>query len=122
MPMAHTCDALVVSCIDFRFQKYIRKWLDENFGDKTFDYVGYAGGSKDMDAIMKQLDISVKLHDIKQVVLMHHENCGAYGLESTPEKHAADLLKAKKMIQEKYPHLKIDLFYILLDGKFNEVR
>lgn len=119
--MAHTCDALIVSCIDFRFQKFIRKWLDDNFGDKTFDYVGYAGGSKELDTVMKQIDLCVKLHDIKHVVLMHHENCGAYGAESTPERHAADLLKAKKMIQKKYPHLKVDLFYILLDGKFNEV-
>ncbi len=120
--MNHTCDALIVSCIDFRFQKHIRKWLDENFGDKTFDYVGYAGGTKNLEEIMKQLDISVKLHNIHHVVLMHHENCGAYGDESTPERHAADLLKAKKMISEKYPKLKVDLFYILLDGKFNEVK
>ena len=122
MPMAHTCDALVVSCIDFRFQKFIRKWLDDNFGDKTYDYVGFGGGSKELDQIMKQLEISVKLHDIKQVVLMHHENCGAYGAESTPENHARDLLKAKKAILEKYPHLKVDLYYILLDGNFNEVK
>lgn len=120
--MAHTCDALVVSCIDFRFQKYIRQWLDENFGDKTFDYVGYAGGSKDLDTIMKQLDISVRLHHIKHVVLMHHEECGAYGEESTPERHSQDLLKAQKMIQEKYPDLQVDLFYILLDGTFNEIK
>lgn len=120
--MAHTCDALVVSCIDFRFQKYIRTWLDQNFGEKTFDYVGYAGGVKDLETVMKQLDISVRLHDIKHVVLMNHENCGAYGDESTPERHAADLLKAKKAIEEKYPHLKVDLFYILLDGNFQEVK
>lgn len=119
--MAH-CDALIVSCIDFRFQKYIRRFLDENFGEKTFDYVGFGGGSKEMDQIMKQLDISVKLHDIKHVVLMNHENCGAYGEESTPERHSADLLKAKKMIEEKYPHLKVDLYYLLLDGTFNPVK
>jgi len=117
----HTCDALVVSCIDFRFQKYIRDWLDKNFEDKTFDYVGVAGGTKDLDTILKQVDVSVRLHEIKQLVLMHHENCGAYGIESTPEKHAADLLKAKEIIHKKYPKLKIDLFYILLDGQFNEV-
>lgn len=117
----HTCDALVVSCIDFRFQKYIRQWLDENFGDKTYDYVGYAGGTKELETFMKQLDISVQLHNIKHVVLMHHEECGAYGEASTPERHASDLLKAKDIIHKKYPHLKIDLFYILLDGKFNEI-
>lgn len=121
MKHLHTCDALVVSCIDFRFQKYIRKWLDENFGDKTYDYVGYAGSTKEFDHFLKQLDISVKLHDIKHVVLMHHEECGAYGAQSTPEKHAEDLLKARAVIKKRYPKLKIDLFYILLDGNFKEV-
>lgn len=117
----NTCDALIVSCIDFRFQKHIRNWLDENFGDKTFDYVGYAGGTKDLETVMKQVDISVKLHNIKHIVLMNHENCGAYGDESTPEKHAEDLLKAKNSIAKKYPKLRVDLFYILLDGRFNEI-
>ena len=120
--MAHTCDALVVSCIDFRFQKFIRKWLDDNFGDKTYDYVGYAGGSKDLETVMNQLDLSVQLHHIKHVVIMQHENCGAYGEGTTIEHHEKDLLKAKREIHKKYPDLKIDLFYILLDGKFNEIR
>ena len=120
--MAHTCDAIIVSCIDFRFQKYIRKWLDENLGPKTFDYVGYAGGTKDLDTVMKQLDISVRLHDIKQVILMHHENCGAYGDESTPERHATDLRHAREIIKEKYPSLQVDLYYLLLDGTFVEVK
>lgn len=120
--MAHTCDALVVSCIDFRFQKYIRDWLDKNLSDKTYDYVGFGGGTKELDQILKQLEISVKLHDIKQVVLMHHENCGAYGKESTPENHARDLKKAKATILEKYPHLQVDLYYIHLDGTFEEIK
>lgn len=120
--MAHVCDALVVSCIDFRFQKFIRKWLDDNFTNKTFDYVGYAGATKDLDTIMKQLDISVKLHDIKHVVLMHHENCGAYGTESTPENHTRDLLKAKETILKKYPHLTVNLYYILLNGTCEEIK
>ena len=119
--MAHTCDALIVSCIDFRFQKYIRNWLDTNFENKTFDYVGYAGGSKDIDTIMKQLDISVRLHEIKQVVLMNHEECGAYGQESTPENHARDLKKAKEVILAQYPHLSVDLYYLHLDGTFEPI-
>lgn len=119
--MAHICDALVVSCIDFRFQKFIRNWLDKNLADKTFDYVGFAGGSKDIDTIMKQLDISVRLHDIKQVVLMNHEECGAYGESSTPENHARDLKKAKKIIIAKYPKLLVDLYYLHLNGDFEKI-
>lgn len=119
--MAHTCDALVVSCIDFRFQKYIRNWLDTHMADKTFDYVGYAGGSKDIDTIMQQLKISVDLHTIHQVILMNHEECGAYGAESTPENHARDLKKAKETILAKYPHLTVDLYYLHLDGTFEPI-
>jgi carbonic anhydrase len=117
----HTCDALVVSCIDFRFQKFIRDWLDRNLTNETFDYVGFAGGSKDIDTILQQLEISVRLHHINQVILMNHEDCGAYGAESTPERHEADLRKAKAAILAKYPNLKIDLYYLHLDGQFEQI-
>lgn len=120
--MSHTCDAIIVSCIDFRFQKYIRSWLDTNFKDKAFDYVGFAGATKDLSTILKQIEISVKLHNIKEVVLIHHEQCGAYGNESTPEKHAFDLKKAKEEILNLYQNLKITLYYLHLDGNFQEIR
>jgi carbonic anhydrase len=80
--MSHHCQAIVVCCIDFRFQKFIRQWTDENLKGKTFDLVGYAGSTKDLDTILGQIDISVSLHHISQVVLIHHEECGAYGVES----------------------------------------
>ena len=118
---AHTCDAMVVCCIDFRFQKYIRKWTDTELKDKTFDLVGYAGASKDLDTVMKQIDIAHRLHQIKQVVLIHHEECGAYGKESTPDRHAADLMNAKEQILEKCPDLKVDLYYLRLNGNFEEI-
>jgi len=117
----HACDAIVVSCIDFRFQKYIRNWLDKNLKGKTYDYVGFAGGTKFLETVLKQIEISVKLHNIKQVILMHHENCGAYGTQSTPEKHAQDLRKAQNVILSKYPHLQITLYYLHLDGTFEEI-
>lgn len=118
----HTCNALVVSCIDFRFQKYIRKWLEKNMKGKTYDYVGFAGGTKDLKTILNQLDISVRLHRIKQVALMHHEDCGAYGKESTHAKHSKDLKKAKQTILKLYPKLHVDTYYIHLDGQFERIK
>lgn len=118
----HTCDALVVSCIDFRFQKYIHKWFNKNLRNKTYDYVGFAGGTKDLPTIMRQLGISVRLHHISQVVLMHHEDCGAYGKESTYTNHVRDLKKAEKTILKSHPKLKVDLYYIHLDGEFEKVK
>lgn len=117
----HICDALIISCIDFRFQRYLQKWLQKNFADKTYDYVGYAGGSKDLLTIIKQLDISVRLHHINQVVLIHHEDCGAYGKESTHENHVKDLKKAKQTMSALYPHLQIDSYYLHLDGEFEKI-
>jgi carbonic anhydrase len=117
----HISDAFIVSCMDFRFQKYIRKWLDKNMGDKTYDYVGFAGASKDLKTIMMQLDISVRLHHIKQVILIHHEDCGAYGKESTHERHVKDLKKAQAVINAIYPDLQVNLYYLHLDGKFEKI-
>ena len=120
--MPHHCDAVVVCCIDFRFQKYIRQWTDENLKDQAFDLVGFAGSTKDLDTILGQIDISVRLHCISQVVLIHHEECGAYGAESSLEKHTQDLIKARAAIHSRYPDLEISLYYLGLDGKFNPIR
>jgi len=118
----HTCDGFIVACIDFRFQGFIKKWLGENFQGKTYDYVGFAGATKNLDTIIGQLDISVRLHHISQVVLIHHEECGAYGAESTHDRHANDLNVAKKKILEKYPNLNVDLYYLHLDGQFEAIK
>ena len=118
--MSHQCNAIIVACMDFRFQKYLKDWTDKNMKGKTYDFVGFAGATKDLDTVMTQIDISKKLHCIDQVVLIHHENCGAYGAESTPERHAQDLQKAKEKILAKYPDLKVDLYYLYLDGRFEK--
>lgn len=117
----HTCDAIVVSCIDFRFQQYIRNWLDKNIKDKTYDYVGLAGSTKELDIILKQIAISVRLHNIKEIILMHHEECGAYGQKSTKKKHASELKKAQKAITALYPTLKISLYHLHLNGTFEKI-
>ena len=118
----HICDASVVCCIDFRFQKYIHKWLDENMQNKTYDLVGFAGSTKSLDTVMNQIDISKRLHEIKEVVLIHHEDCGAYGVESTHDRHVTDLNKAKDVIKAKYSDIKISMYYLHLDGTFEKVK
>jgi hypothetical protein len=40
----HITDAIVVHCIDFRFQKYIDPWLQERLGHDNYDRVSLAGG------------------------------------------------------------------------------
>lgn len=123
----HICQALVVTCIDFRFQPYIDRWLAENFQPGTFDRVAMAGGIKDLDTILAQVSISAKLHNIKRTVLINHEDCGAYGQENFPdssvehEKHAEDLKNAASKIKQKYPELEVETYFLHLNGTFEEV-
>src|SRR4030042_2821580 len=119
--MTHICDAVIVCCIDFRFQKYIRKLTDEKLKGKSFDLIGFAGSTKDLETVLKQIDISVKLHHIEEIHLIHHEECGAYGKESTYERNIKDLNKANRVVLKKYPKLKVSLYYLHLDGKFENI-
>ncbi|MCR4305568.1 MAG: hypothetical protein NUV73_00615 [Candidatus Daviesbacteria bacterium] len=119
--MNHNCEAAIVTCIDFRFQEYINNWIAENFSPKTFDRVAFAGGVKSLDTILGQIDIAKKLHHIKKVILINHEDCGAYGEAGTAEKHAEDLKNAVTQIKEKYPDLEIQTFYLHLDGTFEQI-
>lgn len=118
--MDHSCEAVIVTCIDFRFQEYINNWISENFHPKSFDRVAIAGGVFDFDYVAKQIEISKRLHHIKKVVLINHEDCGAYGEAGTAEKHSADLKNATGKIKQQYPDLSVETYYLHLDGTFEK--
>lgn len=114
----HNCESVVITCIDFRFQEYIDKWISENLTPKSFDRVAFAGGVKNLEIILGQIEISKRLHNIKKVFLVNHEDCGAYGETGTHEKHAEDLNNATKEIKEKFPDLEVKTYFLQLDGTF----
>jgi len=117
----HSCQAMVVHCIDFRFQKMLNDFLESSIGEAGYDRMGVAGVTKDLNLFMAQLEISHRLHHIKQVVIIHHENCGAYGEESTPQKHNEELIKAKTAVSAKYPDLEVKLYFLKLNGDFVKI-
>lgn len=123
LAMAHLAEAIIVTCIDFRLQENINNWISQNFQPKTFDRVALGGGVKNLETILEQIDIAVRLHHIKKVVLINHEDCGAYGVEGTPEKHTEDLrnAKIKVKVEKKYPGLEVDTYYLHLDGTFESI-
>ncbi|MFA5933296.1 MAG: carbonic anhydrase [Microgenomates group bacterium] len=117
----HNCDALIITCIDFRFQKYINDWVSENFQPKTFDRVAIAGGVFDLDYVLKQAEISHRLHHVKKIILINHEDCGAYGEAGTVKKHAEDLKAAGEEFKKLYPEMEIKSYYLHLDGNFEDI-
>ncbi|MBI2196716.1 hypothetical protein HYU45_03880 [Candidatus Daviesbacteria bacterium] len=119
----HTCEAIIITCIDFRFQEYINKWIAENFRPKTFDRIAFAGGVKSLDTILGQIEIAYRLHHITKVILINHEDCGAYGDPPAggPEKHTEDLKKAASQIKQHYPDLAVETYYLHLDSTFQPI-
>lgn len=117
----HSCEVIIITCIDFRFQDYINKWIKENFKPKTYDRGAFAGAAKSLGTILNQVETAHKLHHIKRAVVINHEDCGAYGREGHVNKHIEDLQKAKKIILEKIPNLEVEAYYLKLDGAFEKV-
>lgn len=116
----HGCEAVVITCIDFRLQDYINGWIGQNLGSRNHDRVALAGGVKDWEIVLNQIKISKMLHDIKKVVLINHEDCGAYGEEGTLEKHTQDLQNASDQIKKNFD-LAVDSYFLTLDGNFQQV-
>lgn len=113
-----TTDTLVVHCIDFRLQAYLDPWLQNKLGHGNYDRVSLAGGVFDFDTVLGQVHIAKRLHEINRVILINHEDCGAYGDASTLERHREDLGKASRRINALHPDLDIETYYLQLNGKF----
>lgn len=135
----HTCKALALTCIDFRFRQKINQFLQKHYKN-SFDLVSLAGGSKNFQSpkersiLFKQIGVSLKLHHISHLLLFNHQNCGAYGaflksgsLQETKEHHQ-DLREAKKAIKQRFVRLKVRLFFVHFkkspqkDSLFTEIK
>ena len=117
----HKAESIIVTCIDFRLQDAINNWISQKYTPRTFDRVAFAGGIKNLETILGQIDIAVRLHQIKKAVLINHEDCGAYGAIGTYEKHMDDLRSAKTKVKEFYPNLEVETYYLHLDGIFENI-
>ncbi|MBI3980850.1 hypothetical protein HY345_02530 [Candidatus Microgenomates bacterium] len=119
--LKHNCEALVITCIDYRFQEYIAEWLKKNFCEEKYDQVSLAGGIFDFYSILRQVEISNSLHHIHKVVLINHEDCGAYGKENNFSRHENDLREAERKIEALFPQLDVEAYYLTIKGEFVEV-
>ena len=114
-------EALVVHCIDYRFQKYLDPWLHEHLGHDNYNRVSLAGAVFDFYTILRQVEISERLHKIQKVILINHEDCGAYGAAGNYERHKTDLEQAERKIETLFPSLDVETYYLHLDGTFEKM-
>ena len=128
----HTCDAVVLCCIDFRFWKETMKFVEEELGINAYDFPKMPGSAKAINESQNEVDVSMKcigvpcnLHHVEKIVIVNHADCGAYGgsvefkgdLEAEQKFHEGELQKAKVKILAQYPGKEVILTYAkLVDG------
>ena len=127
--------AMVLSCIDPRFQPIIYNYLKKNKLSGKYSAFTIAGSAIGVTAnkfkkwhkvFWDNFKTSVKLHNIKKLIVINHRDCGAAKIiigkkefskinETRVHKHSFQ--KIKKIFKKRYPKLKIELKLISLDKK-----
>ena len=127
--------AMVLSCIDPRFQPIIFDYLKKKKLKGKYSYFTIAGSAIGVTAnkfkkwhktFWDNLDTSIKLHKIKKLIVINHKDCGAAKLINRKKKftnlselkiHKESFVKIKKMFKKKNRNLKIETYLISLDKK-----
>lgn len=121
----HHWDVLALSCIDGRFIKRTIDWVAAKT-DNVFDFRTEVGASKaiiesesDRNSFFNVIDTSLKLHTIKEIWLIDHVDCGAYGgsskfdsLEEEKEFHKERLALASKIITDRFPEITVKTIFV----------
>lgn len=120
--------------MDFRLHCDLHQRANEKFGPTGYDLIHVAGGGRsflDDDAapyMLRQVGLAAKLHGTTEIVLVNHEDCGAYGGkvafandDEEQQRHRADLRRAADIIHARYPDLKITRTFQFLNGSIVEI-
>jgi len=91
--------------------------MDEN---EENDRVSIAGAVRDVEFLLKQIEISKRLHKIKEVCLLIHEDCGAYAQEGE-YRQKQDMDKVEKEIRSRWPKMKVKKYWMILSGGWKEI-
>ena len=127
--------AMVLSCIDPRFQPIIFNFLKKKKLSGKYSSFTIAGSAIGVTApkfrkwhktFWDNLETSIKLHKIKKLIVINHRDCGAakiiYGKKkfdnfNETKIHENSFTKIKNRLKNKYPKLKIETILATLNKK-----
>ena len=133
-----TAKALVLSCMDFRFVNDTAYFLNKSHKD-SYNKFSLAGASLGYNqdkfkewsiTFDKHIELSKQLHDIDEIVVVDHMDCGAYRIlydspdmskEEEYELHRKNLNKFRDLIHKKHPSLKVTMLLANLDGSITSI-
>ena len=122
--------AMVVSCIDPRFQSKVFNYLKKRkLGGKysSFTIAGAAVGITNKNfkkwnkTFIENLSTSIQLHKINRLIVINHKDCGAAKLVNGKNQfnefnenkiHEESFKKLKKILNKKFPKIYLE-FYLM---------
>ena len=123
--MSKKYEAMVLSCMDPRFQKPVHKYLDKKKLTRKFSAFTIAGGSigvtnekfkKWHSTFWENLETSINLHKINKLIVINHKDCGAAKIVNGKKKfnssienkiHKTSFAKLKRKLKKKFPKIKV---------------
>ncbi len=119
-------EAMVLSCIDPRFQSKVYKYLKAKKLTGKYSSFTIAGAAigvtnqkfkKWHSTFWENLETSIKLHQISKLIVINHKDCGAAKIVNKKKKfnslienkiHKQSFLKLRKTLRKKHPNLKVN--------------
>ena len=127
--------AMVLSCMDPRFQPIVFNYLKKRKLSGKYSSFTIAGSAIGVTAnkfkkwhktFWDNVKTSIKLHQIKKLIVINHLDCGAarilngkkdFSKINETKVHKESFRKIKKIFRKKYPKLSIELKIISLNSK-----
>ena len=133
-PLVLQCDALILTCIDYRFPHLTCDYLDSRGLIGNYDSFALPGSSLGAcceeyphwnQAFDEVVNLAIKLHTIKKVIFINHEECGAFQqLRGVPDRkedeipmHLEQAKITKAWFEKKFPQLESEFQYMKLNGE-----
>ena len=132
--MSKKFKAMVLSCMDPRFQPKIFNYLKKRklSGEySAFTIAGAAVGvthskfKKWHNVFFDNLSASIQLHKIEKLIVINHQDCGAAKITNSKKEfndkietniHKASFKKLKSTLTKKFPKLKVEFNVMLLNN------
>jgi len=129
--------ALVITCMDYRFVNVTQQRLRELGYDGDYDLLTVAGASLSYEPMVVHesnflkeyvdyhIEVAMKLHDIQEVIIIDHKDCGAYKLRygaetiarsCEKEMHKTNCENMHHILKRKFPTLRVSSYYVSKDS------
>lgn len=122
--------ALVISCMDYNYVEATHDFLEKTKHAQKYDLISLAGASLGYNqnifpwtsAVDDHIDLAVKLHGIRNIVVVDHMGCGMYekiynngekmSIEQEENFHRKNQAEFVATLSKKYPNLVVKTYLL----------